>query len=63
MTFYCDSVIATQLSGELVLLARVLGGFFHQDAYCSGDEVLSDVDVFRQVHALHDEHERGQLML
>lgn len=64
MTFYCNSVIATQLSGEFVLLAKVLGGFFHQNAYCSepGGEVLSDMDVFRQVHNLHDERERGQLM-
>lgn len=64
MTFYRNSVVATQLSGELVLLAKVLGGFFHQDAYCSdlGGKVLSDMDVFRQVHVLHDEHERGQLM-
>lgn len=63
MTFYCNSAIAAQLSGELAMLASILGGFFHQDAYCSGGgEVLSDRDVFMQVHALHDEHERGQLM-
>jgi hypothetical protein len=62
MAFYCDRALADQISEELPLLARVLGGHFHQDAYCRGDDILSDEGVFEEVNSLQDEGERSKLV-
>jgi len=48
------------------LLADVLGGYFHQDAYVSSspgkpDRVLSDSEVIEEVRSMHDQQERVKL--
>jgi hypothetical protein len=35
MTLYCNRELVARLDGQIVLLADVLGGYFHQDAYCA----------------------------
>jgi hypothetical protein len=62
MPLYCDRGLADEISGKLALLASVLGGYFHQDAYCRGNEILSDENIFEEVKSLHDEGARSKLL-
>jgi hypothetical protein len=65
MSFHCDVALADSVAHELPRLARVLGGYFHQDAYIftsdEGEERIGSAeDIFDEVCELHELQDRQQ---